>query len=207
MCPRTVSACPHTVSPHRVHTLCPCVHTCVHTVSACPRAAHAAPSRAESTLHLVLRLRGGIIEPSLRQLAQKYNCDKMICRNPGHAMRADELQLAAGRSTLGPASHLSSAHRMIYCPGPVSSPVPAVPRGHRAYLSAAPHYDFPRYRQLVHELTVAFGGISREVLSIERRLREQLGRPELAQHLVRIQEREQEKLQLPALLQLARQRA
>ncbi|KAH1027259.1 hypothetical protein HUJ05_000805 [Dendroctonus ponderosae] len=35
----------------------------------------------ESTLHLVLRLRGGIIEPSLRILAQKYNCDKMICRN------------------------------------------------------------------------------------------------------------------------------
>uniref|UniRef100_A0A8C9IWY2 Ubiquitin-ribosomal protein eL40 fusion protein n=1 Tax=Piliocolobus tephrosceles TaxID=591936 RepID=A0A8C9IWY2_9PRIM len=34
----------------------------------------------ESTLHLVLRLQGGIIEPSLRQLAQKYNCDKTICR-------------------------------------------------------------------------------------------------------------------------------
>ncbi|GBP83843.1 Ubiquitin-60S ribosomal protein L40 [Eumeta japonica] len=34
----------------------------------------------ESTLHLVLRLRGGIIEPSLRILAMKYNCDKMICR-------------------------------------------------------------------------------------------------------------------------------
>uniref|UniRef100_A0A2K5HK93 Ubiquitin-ribosomal protein eL40 fusion protein n=2 Tax=Colobus angolensis palliatus TaxID=336983 RepID=A0A2K5HK93_COLAP len=34
----------------------------------------------ESTPHLVLPLRGGIIEPSLRQLAQKYNCDKMICR-------------------------------------------------------------------------------------------------------------------------------
>merc|ERR1712029_1338587 len=33
----------------------------------------------ESTLHLVLRLRGGVIEPSLRILAQKYNCDKMIC--------------------------------------------------------------------------------------------------------------------------------
>ncbi|XP_021492286.1 ubiquitin-ribosomal protein eL40 fusion protein-like isoform X2 [Meriones unguiculatus] len=30
------------------------------------------------TLHLVLRLRG-IIKPSLRQLAQKYSCDKMIC--------------------------------------------------------------------------------------------------------------------------------
>ncbi|XP_025894589.1 required for excision 1-B domain-containing protein [Nothoprocta perdicaria] len=80
-------------------------------------------------------------------------------------------------------------------------------RGHRAYLRAAPHYDFPRYRQLVHELTAAFGGISREVLGIERRLRQQLGRPELAQHLVRVQEREQEKLRLTAQLQLARQRA
>merc|ERR1712222_178043 len=34
----------------------------------------------ESTLHLVLRLRGGVIEPSLKVLAQKYRCDKMICR-------------------------------------------------------------------------------------------------------------------------------
>ncbi|KAE8750180.1 hypothetical protein FOCC_FOCC002986 [Frankliniella occidentalis] len=34
----------------------------------------------ESTLHLVLRLRGGVIEPTLRILAMKYNCDKMICR-------------------------------------------------------------------------------------------------------------------------------
>nr|XP_012804856.2 ubiquitin-like [Jaculus jaculus] len=33
----------------------------------------------ESPLHLVLRLHGGIIKPSLRQRAQKYNCDKMIC--------------------------------------------------------------------------------------------------------------------------------
>ncbi|KAG8310078.1 ubiquitin fusion protein [Homalodisca vitripennis] len=41
-------------------------------------APHAAET--ESTLHLVLRLRGGVIEPTLRILAQKYNCDKMICR-------------------------------------------------------------------------------------------------------------------------------
>jgi large subunit ribosomal protein L40e len=34
----------------------------------------------ESTLHLVLRLRGGIIEPSLQILARKYNQDKMVCR-------------------------------------------------------------------------------------------------------------------------------
>lgn len=38
------------------------------------------PSALESTLHLVLRLRGGVIEPTMRVLAQKYNCDKMICR-------------------------------------------------------------------------------------------------------------------------------
>ena len=34
----------------------------------------------ESTLHLVLRLRGGVMEPSLVVLARKYNCDKMVCR-------------------------------------------------------------------------------------------------------------------------------
>ncbi|GAA98827.1 hypothetical protein E5Q_05515 [Mixia osmundae IAM 14324] len=34
----------------------------------------------ESTLHLVLRLRGGIIEPSLKALASKTNVEKMICR-------------------------------------------------------------------------------------------------------------------------------
>uniref|UniRef100_A0A8V1AGG2 Uncharacterized protein n=1 Tax=Gallus gallus TaxID=9031 RepID=A0A8V1AGG2_CHICK len=79
--------------------------------------------------------------------------------------------------------------------------------GHRAYLSSAPHYDFPRYRQLVHEVTAAFSGISREVLQLQGRLRGELGRPDLAQHLTRLQEREQEKLQLTAQLQLARQRA
>ena len=35
---------------------------------------------AESTLHLVLRLRGGVIEPSLVVLAKKYNTDKKVCR-------------------------------------------------------------------------------------------------------------------------------
>ncbi|XP_054575056.1 ubiquitin-60S ribosomal protein L40-like [Eptesicus fuscus] len=32
-----------------------------------------------SALHLVLPLQGGILEPSLHQLIQKYNFDKMIC--------------------------------------------------------------------------------------------------------------------------------
>jgi len=34
----------------------------------------------ESTLHLVLRLRGGVIEPSMEALAKKYNVEKMVCR-------------------------------------------------------------------------------------------------------------------------------
>jgi len=34
----------------------------------------------ESTLHLVLRLRGGVIEPSMKLLAASYRCDKKICR-------------------------------------------------------------------------------------------------------------------------------
>ncbi|XP_019598214.1 ubiquitin-ribosomal protein eL40 fusion protein isoform X2 [Rhinolophus sinicus] len=36
-------------------------------------------NKEESTLHSVLHLRGGIIKPSLSQLAQKHNCDKTIC--------------------------------------------------------------------------------------------------------------------------------
>jgi len=34
----------------------------------------------ESTLHLVLRLRGGVYDPSLAQLAKTFNCEKQICR-------------------------------------------------------------------------------------------------------------------------------
>ena len=34
----------------------------------------------ESTLHLVLRLRGGVIEPNLVALAKKFNQDKKVCR-------------------------------------------------------------------------------------------------------------------------------
>merc|ERR1712046_250236 len=34
----------------------------------------------ESTLHLSLSLRGGVIDPALQALARKYKCDKLICR-------------------------------------------------------------------------------------------------------------------------------
>lgn len=34
----------------------------------------------ESTLHMLLRLRGGLIEPTLAALARATNCDRKICR-------------------------------------------------------------------------------------------------------------------------------
>ncbi|KAJ1497816.1 Polyubiquitin [Coelomomyces lativittatus] len=33
-----------------------------------------------STLYLTSLLNGGILDPTLKALARKYNCDKMICR-------------------------------------------------------------------------------------------------------------------------------
>eukprot|EP00668_Euglena_longa_P011133 GGOE01013511.1.p2 GENE.GGOE01013511.1~~GGOE01013511.1.p2 ORF type:complete len:129 (+),score=23.18 GGOE01013511.1:69-455(+) len=34
-----------------------------------------------STVHVVARLRGGVMmEPTLQALARKYNCEKMVCR-------------------------------------------------------------------------------------------------------------------------------
>lgn len=34
----------------------------------------------DNTIHLALRLRGGVIEPSMKELAEKYNVNKKICR-------------------------------------------------------------------------------------------------------------------------------
>ncbi|KAL4354189.1 hypothetical protein GQ457_06G004440 [Hibiscus cannabinus] len=47
----------------------------------------------ESTLHLVLRLRGGIIEASLMALARKYNQDKMICRKSNGVLHQGVIML------------------------------------------------------------------------------------------------------------------
>ncbi|XP_034278516.1 required for excision 1-B domain-containing protein isoform X2 [Pantherophis guttatus] len=77
--------------------------------------------------------------------------------------------------------------------------------GHQAYLRSGPNYDFLRYRQLVHEITLAFNGISQEILQIKGNLEGVHGRRDLVEHLGRIQEKEQEKLELTAQLQLAKQ--
>nr|XP_008118479.2 PREDICTED: uncharacterized protein C19orf60 homolog [Anolis carolinensis] len=79
--------------------------------------------------------------------------------------------------------------------------------GHGAYLRSGPDYDFPRYRQLVHEITEAFSGISQEILGIKAQLEGSHGRGDLARHLAHLQEQERNKLELTAQLQLAKQNA
>ncbi|KHJ43333.1 ribosomal L40e family protein, partial [Trichuris suis] len=64
----------------------------------------------ESTLHLVLRLRGGAIEPSLLQLALKYNVEKKICRRVQRQVQAYDTERASSlpASPLPPTTLFSS---------------------------------------------------------------------------------------------------
>ncbi|KAM9460599.1 required for excision 1-B domain-containing protein [Clarias gariepinus] len=79
--------------------------------------------------------------------------------------------------------------------------------GHEAYLRTGPQYDFEHYRQLVHEITKAFSGISKEVLEIKERLHQDLDRADLSEHIDKLQIKEKQKLELTAQLQLAKQSA
>ncbi|XP_016395809.1 uncharacterized protein C19orf60 homolog [Sinocyclocheilus rhinocerous] len=79
--------------------------------------------------------------------------------------------------------------------------------GHEAYLRTGPHYDFEHYKQLVHEITKAFCGISKEVLQIKEKLHQDFDRPDLSEHIDKLQIKEKEKLELTAKLQLAKQNA
>ncbi|KAJ8419041.1 hypothetical protein AAFF_G00005400 [Aldrovandia affinis] len=79
--------------------------------------------------------------------------------------------------------------------------------GHEAYLRTGPHYDFQHYRQLVHEITQAFSGISKEALEIKERLHQEFDRPDLSEHIEKLQTKEKQKLELTAKLQLAKQNA
>ncbi|KAF2639477.1 ubiquitin-domain-containing protein [Massarina eburnea CBS 473.64] len=75
----------------------------------------------ESTLHLVLRLRGGIIEPSLKALASKYNCDKMCAYPPFH-------QSTLPRTPRREKFHDKDRVTNIRCVGSAASVTPACPR-------------------------------------------------------------------------------
>ncbi|XP_051978048.1 required for excision 1-B domain-containing protein-like [Xyrauchen texanus] len=79
--------------------------------------------------------------------------------------------------------------------------------GHEAYLRTGPHYDFEHYKQLVHEITKAFCGISKEVLEIKEQLHQDFDRPDLSEHIEKLQINEKKKLELTAKLQLAKQNA
>ncbi|XP_048198613.1 required for excision 1-B domain-containing protein isoform X2 [Perognathus longimembris pacificus] len=73
---------------------------------------------------------------------------------------------------------------------------------HREYLRSGPHYDFPRYRSAVHEVTQAFAAASREVLAVEAELSGPRAQPLLAGHVRKLQQLEQTRLAAVAQLQL-----
>jgi hypothetical protein len=75
--------------------------------------------------------------------------------------------------------------------------------GFQAYLSAAPNYDFEKYRQLVHEITEEFRILSLSIIEIRNQL--SASAPLLAEYIGRIQALEQTKLDQTAQLQIARQ--
>ena len=65
----------------------------------------------ESTLHLVLRLRGGVIDPGLAELAKKFNQDKQVCRQcyarlDPKAIVCRKKHCKAGKSELRPKKKL-----------------------------------------------------------------------------------------------------
>lgn len=74
--------------------------------------------------------------------------------------------------------------------------------GHRQYLRSSPSYDFPCYRNTVHEVTQAFAAASREMLAVEAELAGPRGQPLLASHVRSLQQLEQTRLTTVALLQL-----
>ena len=67
--------------------------------------------------------------------------------------------------------------------------------GFKEYLESAPDYDFPSYRQLVHDITQKFNKISSDVITIETKFRE-AGYTSIAELIRKIQLKEKEKLEL-----------
>merc|ERR1712008_271359 len=82
----------------------------------------------ESTLHLVLRLRGGVIEPSLAVLARKYNCDKMICRRCYARLHARAVNCRKKKwaipTSCGPRKSLSNCGPRLWCMCEADSRIP-----------------------------------------------------------------------------------
>ncbi|PIK59739.1 hypothetical protein BSL78_03311 [Apostichopus japonicus] len=45
-------------------------------------------------------------------------------------------------------------------------------QGHEEYLTKSPNYDFPTYRQVVHECTEEFAQVSQKIIDIEKKFTE-----------------------------------
>lgn len=67
--------------------------------------------------------------------------------------------------------------------------------GFKEYLQTAPAYDFPKYRQLVYNVTQTFNNLSAEVIDIESKLRES-GQHSVSNLVRKIQLKEKEKLEM-----------
>ncbi|XP_071850627.1 required for excision 1-B domain-containing protein-like [Apostichopus japonicus] len=78
-------------------------------------------------------------------------------------------------------------------------------QGHEEYLTKSPNYDFPTYRQVVHECTEEFAQVSQEIIDIEKKFTE-LDKTEVAGYIRKIQELEKEKLDITAAFQLSKQK-
>ena len=77
-------------------------------------------------------------------------------------------------------------------------------RGFQAYLAGSPNYNFPLYRQLVHEITQTFSKISRDILSIKSQLCDRCSLTGLSSVLEKIQDKEKEKLELVIFNEVAK---
>ncbi|XP_052690323.1 required for excision 1-B domain-containing protein-like [Crassostrea angulata] len=79
--------------------------------------------------------------------------------------------------------------------------------GFQAYLNGAPNYNFPMYRQLVHEITQTFTKISQDIILITKQLEDDHSLTTIATIVTGIQNNEKDKLEKTVKLQLARQNA
>ncbi|XP_056019049.1 required for excision 1-B domain-containing protein-like isoform X1 [Ostrea edulis] len=79
--------------------------------------------------------------------------------------------------------------------------------GFQAYLNGAPNYNFPMYKQLVHEITQTFSKISQDIILITNQLEDNHNLTSIASIVTGIQNNEKEKLEKTVKLQLARQNA
>ncbi|XP_052775980.1 required for excision 1-B domain-containing protein-like [Mya arenaria] len=78
--------------------------------------------------------------------------------------------------------------------------------GFQAYLNGAPNYNFPLYRQLVHEITDTFNKISKDIVQIKEKFAGQNNLIPLSEIIGQIQTSEQTKLEQTVKLQLLRQK-